>query len=168
MSKKSLFPDEPVRINLGSGFDPQLGYVNVDWRQGVNADVMHDLNETPWPFEDGSAEEIRAFDVFEHLADVVAAMDECWRILKPGGVLWIRGPAWNSPNVSDDVTHRRGFTLHSFDHFDWSTGYGAQYRYGCGEWRIVDKSDAVNELYFKLEKVTADVGNSRIEGGFGE
>lgn len=139
-----------IMINLGCGYDPLPEYVNVDHRALPTADVVHDLDVHPWPFPDRSAVAIRAYDIFEHLIDVVGAMNECARILMPRGVLTIRGPLPTSENLWADVSHRRAFTVHSFDHFDWSTELGAHYKYGDGRWKIVradhEGSNAVFEL----------------------
>lgn len=144
-----------MRINLGTGYLLVVGAVTVDKRAETRPDVVHDLDVLPWPFENDSAEEIVASDIFEHLEDVIAAMDECWRILQRGGQLIVRGPIPDSPTLWDDVTHRRAFTLRSFDHFDWGTMYGAKYRYGKRSWRVVsreiDPQDR-NAVLITLEK----------------
>ncbi len=141
------------RVNLGCGYEALQGYVNVDRRALPGVDVVWNLDDHPWPFDDGSAEEIRAFDVFEHLLDVIGAMDECWRILAPQGRLTIRGPAPESPNLWVDVSHRRAFVEHSFDHFDWETEFGRKYRYGRGPWRVLTARREETNIVFELERL---------------
>ena len=48
--------------------------------------------------EDASVDAVYSFDAFEHFADPAAVLDEVYRVLKPGGVLYASfGPLWNSP-----------------------------------------------------------------------
>lgn len=120
------------RINLGAGNDPTPGFVNVDMLDLPGIDVVHNLMDFPYPFEDESAAEIRAIDVLEHLdhytADrrpsVIAFIEECHRILKPGGELYIQTPGYDAEFMWQDVTHVRGFHPKSMDLFDPDTEYG--------------------------------------------
>ena len=50
-----------MRLNLGCGRDVLPGWVNVNASDQLGPGVeVWDLDEHPWPFEDGSASEIRA------------------------------------------------------------------------------------------------------------
>jgi len=119
-------------INLGSGSDPLAGYVNVDMLKRDDVDVVHNLMDFPYPFDDGSAEGIKAIDLIEHLdhytddkrPTIIAFIEECYRILKLGGELYIQTPSWDSELFKIDVTHVRGFHPQSFDFFDEDTEFG--------------------------------------------
>src|SRR5689334_17361913 len=57
-----------MKLELGCGRAPTPGYVHHDRRKhSPHVDVAHDLDELPWPWPDGSCEEILGLDVFEHL-----------------------------------------------------------------------------------------------------
>ena len=142
-----------MRLNLGCGRAVRFGWVNVDRLALPGVDVVHDLDVTPWPFEDASAACIEALDVFEHVADIVAVMDECWRILRPRGVLAIRGPLANGPHHWIDPTHRRAFVLESFDYFCADTKRGARYAYGAGCWEKLSAELRNDNLLFQLRKL---------------
>lgn len=96
------------RLNLGAGEDRKEGYVNLDWSELANPDVVHDLNVFPYPFPDGSFDEIFASHVLEHLDRPFNVMREFHRLLSPGGRLIIKVPHFS-----------RGFThaehAHGFD-----------------------------------------------------
>lgn len=94
-----------VKVNLGCGEDKKVGYVNVDWSPLVKPDVVHDLNQTPYPFEDNSVDHIEAFHVLEHLSKPFTLMREFHRILKTGGILHIKVPHFS-----------RGFTHAEHEH----------------------------------------------------
>jgi len=105
-----------MKIELGCGNKPVQGYTHHDrWKHSPHVDLEFDLGVFPWPLESGSVDEILALDVFEHLCcDVQVWLDECWRVLKPNGVLDMRLPAWNNPYSWRDPTHRRVFHQESF------------------------------------------------------
>src|SRR6266542_6718465 len=79
-----------LRLNLGCGVDTIAGWLNHDRWKRPGVDVAWDLRERPWPFDAESCERILARGVLEHLPNVIGFMDECWRLLKPGGVLVIQ------------------------------------------------------------------------------
>ena len=117
-----------VKINLGAGSDIQPGYVNHDMMRLEGIDVVHDLDQFPWPWEDCSASRVRAYDVFEHVWHPLPFMRECWRVLRPGGVLDMHTVHWRSPNYHTDPDHKRGCTDQSWDY--WIPGTFLHERYG--------------------------------------
>jgi len=121
----------PDTLNLGAGNVILPGAVNHDIRQHrPEIDVVHDLNVLPWPWEDESFDFISAQAVLEHLRiTLIESMDECWRVLRPGGQIDLRVPWWNSDVSHRDPTHRWFFSLETLDIFDPTTEYGEQYRF---------------------------------------
>ena len=108
-----------MRLELGCGTEPTPGYVHHDRRRHAgHVDVAHDLNELPWPWGDDSCEEVLGLDVFEHLHLMPEQwLRECYRILRPGGMLRLRVPVFGSPWHLIDPTHVRGFHPLNFDYF---------------------------------------------------
>ena len=78
-------------LNLGAGDSRFDGFISVD-KYDDAADVKADLIDLP--YEDNSIEEIRAFQVVEHIPyDQTDKMfGEMYRVLKPGGTAWIECP----------------------------------------------------------------------------
>jgi SAM-dependent methyltransferase len=93
------------------------GAVNVDLRASTRPDVVHDLNLRPWPFDDNAFDEVVAYDVIEHLDDVVATMEEIHRVSAAGGVVKVTVPHFSSSNAFTDITHRHFFSAFSFHYF---------------------------------------------------
>jgi len=84
-----------MKLNFGSGPKKIEGYVSVDGLEWAGAtDVLQDFNYTPYPFEDNSADEIMMVEFLEHLNinDANKCIKECFRILKPEGILKIQVP----------------------------------------------------------------------------
>lgn len=127
-------------LNLGAGNRIIEGAVNHDRTiHRPEISVAHDLNILPWPWPDNSFDVISARAVFEHLdVDLVGCLNECWRILRPGGVLDIKLPYWKSETTFDDPTHRRGYGIGVFYYFDPEFPNGQKYGfYTPYKWEVV-------------------------------
>ena len=143
-----------MKLNLGAGLDIQAGWVNVDRQQRPGVDVVWDLDVLPWPWTDGEATEIRALDILEHLDDMTATMDECWRVLQVGGMMRVRVPVAGGPNHYDDPTHKRGFTPNSFNYYCPATQGDNPLVYGRGRWKLVRRQDQGANLAFVLRRLS--------------
>lgn len=89
-------------IDLGCGVAPykqdviDLGaeYTGVDWsnsKHHVNPDVIADLTQ-PLPFENQSFDTALSFQVMEHLPTPQSFLNECFRILREDGTLFLTVP----------------------------------------------------------------------------
>lgn len=106
-----------VIIDFGCGNSKTTGTIGVDFNPRTEADVIHNLNEFPYPFPDNYADHIICNDVLEHVEDFIKVIEELWRIGKPGCEIKVTGPFMSSVNYFSDPTHRRSFTSRSFDYF---------------------------------------------------
>ena len=106
------------KINLACGANIRDDFINVDTFPLQGVDVVHDLSKFPWPFNNEQFDEVIMRSVLEHLPDTIAAMEECWRILKVGGKSTIRVPHWNSSDAHIGPTHIRYFHQESFDFYN--------------------------------------------------
>ena len=146
------------RIELGAGnriSDPEQ-WINHDLvRHRPEIEVAFDLNKFPYPLPDNSMQVIRAFDVLEHLDDVVGFMNECHRIIKQGGVMDLRVCGWRNPNGWVDITHKRLMDVKSMDYFDPTTDLGSQYSfYTDKKWKILKASeDRKGNPVFRVEAI---------------
>ena len=114
------------KLNLGCGENIKDGYINLDFRQNDNIDVVHDLNNYPWPFKINSFNEIIAYNVIEHLDNFILAMEEIHRISRDNALIKISVPYWNSSFAYIDPTHKKGFHELSFSFFDSNSKYGKE------------------------------------------
>jgi hypothetical protein len=142
----------------------QLTTLDID--PSANPDVLHDLNVVPWPFENESFNEIHAYEVFEHLGkqgDFKSFFDhfyECWRLLKPLGVLCGTVPALNSRWLWGDPGHTRAIseeslTFLSMSEYDKQVGVTpmTDYRwYWKGDFNFIWKDYCNEKFYFVLER----------------
>lgn len=99
-------------INLGCGYMKLIGGINVDLYG--TPDVRWDLEKTPLPFDDDSADFIHANHVFEHIHNWWELFKDCARILKLGGDLQINVPDESSTTALTYRDHVNVFSVVSF------------------------------------------------------
>jgi hypothetical protein len=108
--------DLPRVLNVGCGKKKLPNALNADISPIVSPDIVLDVNRRPWPLPDGWFEEVHAYDVVEHIEDVVSFFEEVHRICSPGAIVHITVPHYSCSNAFTDPTHRHYFGLRSFDY----------------------------------------------------
>jgi SAM-dependent methyltransferase len=82
--------------------------------------VEWDLEQAPYPLDDGAYDGVVFTEVFEHLRDYpVRSLHECARILRPGGYLFFTTP--NAAYLMNRVRLARGRSVYTPLH-DWIGG----------------------------------------------
>ncbi|MCP5256436.1 MAG: methyltransferase domain-containing protein [Burkholderiaceae bacterium] len=126
-------PAFPTALHLGSGKDFRADCLNVDISASWQPDLLLDFGvELPWgqPLRTGRFGDIRlhenqfehivANDVLEHIPDLVQAMTNALRLLRPGGEFLISVPYDLSLGAWQDPTHVRAFNENSWHYYcDW-------------------------------------------------
>ncbi|MFH0876447.1 MAG: methyltransferase domain-containing protein [archaeon] len=80
------------KLNLGCGQKKLKGYINVDFNPETSPDIIHDLNNFPYPFKDNSFKEILLDHVLEHLNDPIKVIIELNRISNHDGLIIVKSP----------------------------------------------------------------------------
>jgi len=93
------------RLDIGCGGNKIPGCTYLDVNPDVRPDIVHDLNQYPYPVEDNSFDEIYAKHIIEHLNDPQAFLSELCRILKPGGTLFVETPHFTSYVAYSEIQH---------------------------------------------------------------
>jgi predicted SAM-dependent methyltransferase len=108
-----------MKLNIGFGFNKLDGYVNVDQFPECTPDVLWNLEQTPWPFEESSVDEMIAHHGLEHLGQETkvffAIMQEFYLLMRHDGLIRITVPHPNHPTFQSDPTHVRAFTYGTFE-----------------------------------------------------
>lgn len=83
----------PVLVNLGCGRRFLKGWVNIDFVSTDPAVQAHDLRKGI-PLDDNTAGVVYHSHILEHFSrkDGIAFQKECYRVLKPGGVIRVAVP----------------------------------------------------------------------------
>ncbi len=127
----------PAKIlDLGCGNQKRPGAVGIDHNPDTQADVVHSLNEYPYPFEDSSFDEIYADNSIEHLDDVIKTMEELHRISKADGLVKVIVPYFRACWAFIDPTHKHFFTVDSFSYFDGEHVHSRLYNYSKARFRV--------------------------------
>lgn len=118
--------NRPLRIlDVGCGINKLPGSIGIDRNPGTRADVLVELDRFPYPFKDNSFDGLQAVHVIEHLSDVIRAMEEFHRIVKPGGEVFLVTPHYTDFSSFCDPTHRWHLNSFSLRYFGPdNAGYG--------------------------------------------
>jgi SAM-dependent methyltransferase len=97
-------------------FDATLEWdelVTIDHDPNCGADIVHDLDVTPWPVDADQFDACHAYEVLEHLGQqgdfkaFFRHFGEIYRVLKDGGILFATVPAWDDVWAWADPSHTR-------------------------------------------------------------
>jgi len=104
-------------LDVGCGPNKTPGAIGVDMNPATAADVLTHCDRGALPFADSSFDEVRAIHLIEHVADVIATMEEFHRITRPGGIIYIVTPHYTDFSSFRDPTHRWHLNTYSFIYF---------------------------------------------------
>ena len=104
------------KLNVGCGYNIKSGWINLDVVDLPGVDIVHDIENIPLPFDDNTFSVILCQDVLEHI-EYVPVLRDLHRILKKGGKLQIRVPHFSSRRNYEDPTHKKMFSIRTFEFF---------------------------------------------------
>jgi len=103
------------KLNLGCGRKKLAGYINIDSDMKCEPDVMMNIENTPWPFRDGSITEIRMDSVLEHISidpiKFFSVLQEIYRVCSDGALISILCPHPFHRWQIVDFTHQRSIDV---------------------------------------------------------
>jgi hypothetical protein len=166
--KQQRNPPMGLKLNLGSGQNPQPGFVNVD--KFGEPDLRCDLETFPWPWPDNSVSEIVMNHVLEHLGAstevFIGIMKELYRVCEPGARIRIAVPHPRHDTFINDPTHVRPITPEVLSLFSkrqnlrWKETGAANSPLAL--YHGVD-FEVVSEEYFLDEPYSSDLQQGRLE-----
>lgn len=132
-------------LDIGAGDNPQPNCVSMDKRALAHIDVVHEIEDTPWPFPAETFSKIIASHVIEHLKPwlMLNVMNEAWRVMKPDGEFLISMPYAGSFGFWQDPTHTKAWNEATPAYFDPEyknqhlQGGGLYAVYNPSPWRVV-------------------------------
>jgi SAM-dependent methyltransferase len=106
-----------VKLDLGEG-RKRPESLRFGRRPGPETDVLADL-EAGLPLGDSVVDEVDTGHALAHTADFVGALEEVWRVCKPGALVHVWLPHATSVwAASRDPRHQRLYTIETFEYFD--------------------------------------------------
>ena len=109
-----------IKLDICCGQYKADGYIGIDVRDIDGVDIIHNVQDFPWPLSDSCCTHIRM-----HLAWAciepkyrIKLMDEMWRIAKPKCVLEIREVHSLAPCMTHDPLYYSGASEWTFLYFE--------------------------------------------------
>ena len=143
---KKLLKDrnQGIKLDLACGASKQSNdWVGIDILPFHGVDIIHDIEEQPFPLPDECCSVILASHILEHINPAkfgfINLMNELWRVMKPNGELMISVPYAGSKGYWQDPTHCNPIIQDTFFYFDPLAVGGGLYRfYEPKPWKIDD------------------------------
>jgi len=128
-----------MKLNLGCGNKIKEGFIGID-KIDFGFNKVVDLEKDKLPFEDNSVDYILANHFIEHLKDVKNCLNECWRVLKPDGIIEIIVPHGFWEGAFNPV-HFQTITPAWFGFFKREDNWE---RYGYRVWELIKVKSICN------------------------
>lgn len=138
--------------------------VTLDHNDATGCDVVHDLEQFPYPFSDNAFQEIHAYEVLEHTGVqgdhkfFFKQFEEFHRILEPNGLFFASVPCWDAMWAWGDPSHKRVLNegslsfLSQTSYEECSTTARTDFRY-CykGDFEVITLQRTSDMLFFALK-----------------
>lgn len=160
-----------MKLDIACGESKAEGWVGMDVAPLPGVDIVHDLLTFPWPVPDASVSEARVLHYLEHIPQrcmccrdqpdpLLRTFDELYRILVPGGTVFIECPHASSIRAWQDPTHTRAISENTLvyankawregmriGHYDVSCDFSATWSF------VLDEHGAVKDIQALLTKI---------------
>jgi len=110
-------------VDLGCGTRKVAGAVGIDRLAHPGVNIICDFDQS-LPLKSNSVDALHASHLLEHINNLIAFMEEIYRVCKPGALVYIKVPYFTSRGAFGDPTHVRFFTEETFLYFQHSVPYG--------------------------------------------
>lgn len=140
----------PIKLEIGCGDEASRkeGYVGLDILD-LGQEIVWNAEEGI-PLPDNSCSEIFSNHTFEHFEDPVAVFNECHRILKPKGTLFVIVPYYKQEKAFA-LHHSRLWSIETFKSLNWGD---FEEHYGCKRWEILELgTNERPDLYCKMTPI---------------
>ena len=146
MTKKNKKEINVTKLDLGCGKNKREGFSGVDSIAFDGVDVVCDLTVAPWPFADGSVEEVHSSHFIEHLTapQRIVFANELHRVLKKGGKATLIAPHWCSCRAYGDMTHQ------------WPPVSEFWFYYLSRKWRVEDGNAPHDDIEYNKNGYSCD------------
>jgi predicted SAM-dependent methyltransferase len=159
---KKAFPNGILRLEIGSGAQPESGYVHLDIQHDLpDLDILADVRKMPLP-DEFVTEEIRAVHIMEHFCHPKYAgqnmidkygtttdvIKEMYRVLAPGGKIKIVTPDYEK--IAQSVAKKR-IPMQRLQ--QWSVGgHNDEYDVHHWLWSMYDAQEWLTNAGFRKVK----------------
>tara|TARA_B110000967_G_C18896961_1_gene571431 strand:+ start:814 stop:1359 length:546 start_codon:yes stop_codon:yes gene_type:complete len=124
-------------LDLGCGNKKVPGSIGVDSNDTLDADVIHDLNQFPYPFNDNEFDKVYIDGTLCLLDNAVLVMEEIYRICKKNAMVVIVQPYFRSVWSFADPWIKNYGTVHSFAFYDPDDPICIRYQYSTARFKTL-------------------------------
>jgi len=139
----------PKKLDVACGSNKQVGFKGIDL--GGDADIVHDLNEIPWPIKSNSVEQVFCSHYVEHIPHWRPGweldgwwrfFDELYRVMKNGATAEFIHPFSRSDRAFWDPTHTRYVNDMTWQYLnpEWRQANGLDHYCGTCNFEIITLS----------------------------
>lgn len=114
-------------LDVGCGSSKIIGAIGIDQFSLHGVDIVHNLDIYPWPLKDNSFDRIVFSHSISHLNNLSDVLVECYRLLRPNGVVEIVAPHYASDNFNTDPTHKLHLGIRSMSYYCDNVDFGYKY-----------------------------------------
>lgn len=104
-------------LDVGCGTCKFDGAIGIDRLKLKGVDIVIDLEQFPWPFEENTFDRIIFKHSLSHFPDIIAVMEEVHRISSPNAIVDILAPHYTCDNFLTDPTHKISLGYRSMYYF---------------------------------------------------
>ena len=124
-------------LDIGCGNNKYPNSIGMDKRAIIGVDIIHDMEQPPWPIENEYFDQAKMLHVMEHLKPwlVIDIMNEVWRILKFNGELELIMPIAGSVAFYSDPTHIKSWNIYTVEYFNINSNF--RNIYSPKPWKVV-------------------------------
>ena len=158
---KKLKQHMGIRLDIGCGGSKHAGFVGIDKLPLDGVDIVHDIEQTPWPLDDECVSVAIASHILEHINPAggifLNVMNEIWRVMQMNGQFAFVVPYAGSPGYWQDPTHCNGITEATIYYFDPSHESHLYNFYKPKPWHIEQLTwNQTGNLECVLRKISED------------
>lgn len=147
-----------MKLNIGCGRDYREGWINIDISESIKVDRLIDIRTEKLPWEGTVIDEIYISGVLEQIGsnvELLFAMNECYRVLKQGGIMTVVVPNARFAIAHQDPMDIRKFTRETFPYFIKGMRHYEEYGsvYGFKGWTSFDIEENERHIFvIKMRK----------------
>ncbi len=109
-----------IKLDVCCGQYKHEGFVGMDKRAVEGVDIVHDVQEFPWPIDDGTCTTLIITNAWSCIEPKyrIQLMDEIWRVLAHDGLLQIVDQYYGGDRAHHDPTYYSCPNEWTFYYFD--------------------------------------------------
>lgn len=121
--EEMLTKGEKIKLDVGAGYHKEPGFISLDRAEKCEPDILCDLDIDGIPLPDSCVSEMRAIAVLEHCSNVIATINEMWRVCENGAKIQMVVPHSANDKAWVDPTHKSFFSERSPSYWDKRSGH---------------------------------------------